>query len=536
MKFFLLIFLSFSCLPINAHTCFDKVVSHHNTTNIVLDTTDTDPSTTWYSSSYIGDFSSGECHKKIDITKVVRDTIIDSLLCRIIGVFTDGVYLPESEIITYMKADKMYFYEEKDWRLLYDFAAVIGDTVTYYVSKKYHYYDTYSVPTTYNQDIIDYNPYQLVIKSIDTIHDESGRPLKRFMTERIPNIYDHFMGTIIEKVGSTKKLFGNNTIISLPECNDVETIGLRCYSDEAVAIKFTNRECDQIRINPSGIADDATWYYTPASRTFTEKIWRVKALNDIIIGDQTFKFIGIDKGQGVIADSQIPIAFAQDKILFYESGATHILFDFNVAKGDTLVYKTPSKAYHYDITFGEGNIQPILPTFRLIVENIDTLLSLEGKLLRRFISKPLDDFNAFDHGFSPMLENVGDIGLGFFGAIGPFLSIDKEGYFRCFQSTGLNYSNLNKDCLLSSVEDVNTAFATKLYPNPGNDQIHITLGERAVLPVTIRVSDIGGHLVLDDTMHTLDKQIKTDLLLSGIYIVTVVDAIGNTTYNKWVKN
>ncbi len=210
-------------------------------------TTDMDSTATWYSSSYVGDFSSGDCRLKIDITKVVRDTSIQYRKCRIIGVFSDGKYLPESEIITFQNADKLYFYEDNNWKLLYDFAARVGDTVTYFVSKKYPYYAKYSVPGPFEDRIVENNPYQIVIQEVDTILDFSGKPLKRYKTQQISNFQGHFMGEIVENVGSIEKLFGNNVTITPPECNPSEEFPkLRCYSDDDTFFKFVNGECNKI--------------------------------------------------------------------------------------------------------------------------------------------------------------------------------------------------------------------------------------------------------------------------------------------------
>lgn len=215
--------------------------------SILTDTTEMDRSSIWYSSSYTGSWAEGDCRKKIDITKVVRDTIIGDRLCRIIGVTTDGIYLPESEIAMYSKDGKMYFYEDDTWKLLYDFTADIGDTVTYYISKKYPYYESIALPLSFDQTLINDNPYQLVVKEIDSIYDNTSKPIKRFLTENIYNIHGHFMGFIMPNIGSRAKLFGNNVIIVPPQCNPAEEgTGLRCYSDDEVSIKFTDGECDKL--------------------------------------------------------------------------------------------------------------------------------------------------------------------------------------------------------------------------------------------------------------------------------------------------
>lgn len=212
---------------------------------LVTDTSDMDISTIWYSSSYTGNFADGDCGLKIDITKVVRDTTIEDRVCRIIGVFSEGKYLPESEIITFQKIGKLYFYEDNTWKLLYDFAAQVGDTVTYFISKKYPYYFKYNVPGFFEQNIMDRNPYQLLVENLDTIYTLEGRPLRRFYTKSLDVFQTNIMEIIIENVGSNLKFFGNSTIISPPECL-LNYPSLRCYSDDEISIKFTEGECDKL--------------------------------------------------------------------------------------------------------------------------------------------------------------------------------------------------------------------------------------------------------------------------------------------------
>ncbi|MBP8213236.1 MAG: hypothetical protein KAX53_05785, partial [Saprospiraceae bacterium] len=116
----------------------------------------------------------------------------------------------------------------------------------------------------------------------------------------------------------------------------------------------------------SGFPDGATWYYTPASTTFAEKVWKVQVLQDTIIDDQVYKILAIDKGQGIIEESKIPINLVNNKMMFYENGKSHLIYDFDAKLGDTIQYKIPSLAYFYDITFNEGTTKPVLPTYQLI--------------------------------------------------------------------------------------------------------------------------------------------------------------------------
>ena len=211
-----------------------------------IDTTDMDKSTVWYSSSDTGIILPNlDCELQIDITKVMRDTLIGNRLCRIIGVTSGGKYFPESEIIEYSKDGKMYFYEDDEWKLLYDFTAQVGDTVSFHISEKYPYYFIYSIPAFYDSTVITNNPYRLKVVKIDTVYGEGRKLIKRFITQKVDLQYPIQMYEIIDKVGSTFKLFGYNGYYLPPECfNDYPR--LRCYSDDNNSIKFVEGECDKL--------------------------------------------------------------------------------------------------------------------------------------------------------------------------------------------------------------------------------------------------------------------------------------------------
>ncbi len=236
----------FICLIFLFHSNVSKATSTENwaVDGILTDTTDMDQSTIWYTSSYSGGITADrDCELQIDFTKVVRDTVIGDRVARVIGLYSGGTYVPESEIVIYSKSGKMYFHEDDMWKLLYDFTANLGDTVTYYISKKYPYHSMHNI--TYEQYIMDQNPFQLVIENIDTIFTTSDKLVKRFFTKNALEPESHRMGTIVDDVGSVSKLFGRNGFITPPECaRNFPTF--RCYSDDDVSINFVGEECDKL--------------------------------------------------------------------------------------------------------------------------------------------------------------------------------------------------------------------------------------------------------------------------------------------------
>lgn len=204
---------------------------------------DIHPNSTWYSTTWLEDFGGQECALGISTINVRSNIVINQQWSQILGVTDDGVYWEESAVSFYRKDNKMYFYEDYQWKLLYDFSAKVGDTVTYYISSKAGYYQLYGI----YPDTVHTGPYQLVVNEIDFVTSETGQPLKRFKTEQVPsgNFEGHFMGDIVEKVGSTKKLFGNYGVISLPECFNAPE--LRCFEEfPTLLYKFVPGACDSV--------------------------------------------------------------------------------------------------------------------------------------------------------------------------------------------------------------------------------------------------------------------------------------------------
>jgi hypothetical protein len=239
----------------------------HNYSLGNIDTTDMPYSAIWYSSTMLGDWGSGDCSMGINVIKVERDTFIDDRLCRVLGVTDNGVYLPESELVVFSKNGRMYFHEEEEWRLLYDFNANTGDTVTYYISSKYTYYINIQVkPDVFEQDILDANPYRLVITNIDTLTDENGRAIRLFHTDNLEGelfSIHHMGGRIVENMGSMEKLFGVNVAITGPECPDWPII--RCYSDDKCFIRFTDEACDSLVSTTDMVLQAVIIYPNPGS-------------------------------------------------------------------------------------------------------------------------------------------------------------------------------------------------------------------------------------------------------------------------------
>lgn len=205
-----------------------------------IDTTDMDSNTVWYSTSFTGDFGENDCSRKLTVARVIRDTLIGDRFARIIGITSGGKYYQESEIPFYEKDDKMYFYEEDDWWLLYDFTANVGDTVTYFVSKKYPYYDIFT-PIERTEKFIEQK--KLIVVATDTIYAKDGQSVKRFHTVDYYGTDINNMGIITEHMGSEFHLFGM-VLVPVPYSCKINTI--RCFTEGDIALVFTDKDCDDL--------------------------------------------------------------------------------------------------------------------------------------------------------------------------------------------------------------------------------------------------------------------------------------------------
>ncbi len=158
---------------------------------------------------------------------VDRDTLIDQRVCRIIKTKFNDVMIENSDLPVFYKDKKMYFHEDDQWWLMYDFTAKQGDTVNFYLSKKT---ELYSFGVSENPPI-GANPYRLIIEKADTVLASDGRPLKRFLTADAElggsNVYG--MYEIIEDIGSLFGLFGHFYIFTAEDWR----YQFLCYKNES---------------------------------------------------------------------------------------------------------------------------------------------------------------------------------------------------------------------------------------------------------------------------------------------------------------
>jgi hypothetical protein len=200
-----------------------EVSSVFKNQGLFTDTTDMSAYTTWSRT----DWYLGGTKPVIIKIFVDRDTVIDNRLCRILKTKFDEELIEESDLPVFYKDKKMYFHEDGQWWILYDFKARQGDTVSFYLSKKTELYvfGRTGIPPLEN------NPYSIIIENIDTVFTTDGRPLQRFTTSHPifgqTNVYG--MYEIIEDIGSLFGLFGHFYIFTAEDWR----YRFLCYKNES---------------------------------------------------------------------------------------------------------------------------------------------------------------------------------------------------------------------------------------------------------------------------------------------------------------
>jgi hypothetical protein len=158
-----------------------------------------------------------------------NETTIDKKICKSIGIYLNGVDYIGTEYL-YQSSDSIFYYNSYDdsFHLLYNFSAVIGDTVVVH-NRKFKGTSAFFPPYNSGDSISGFS-YKVI--DLDTVFI-NDIPLKRQKVEPL-NYEDWFfyLGNltteptyIIEGIGSLQYFFGLGTFITPETINPI----LRCF-------------------------------------------------------------------------------------------------------------------------------------------------------------------------------------------------------------------------------------------------------------------------------------------------------------------
>lgn len=199
----------------------------------------------------------------------IGDTTISGKSCRIIEIRKCGGQQVITREFLYQKNDSLYYFNKNDFFLLYDFSAVIGDTVVVHDEKFFP-----TLGYLFNDSI---ESFKYKILDTDSI-DIGGTWYRRQQINQLQS-GDWMLGIgqaegswIIEKIGSYFYFFGRFGYFTFEESSGL----LRCYSDSLLEYQNSewNEACDYVsntlKINTT---DFIRFYPNPANdKVFIELI------------------------------------------------------------------------------------------------------------------------------------------------------------------------------------------------------------------------------------------------------------------------
>lgn len=93
-------------------------------------------------------------------------------------------------------------------------------------------------------------------------------------------------------------------------------------------------------------------------------------------------------------------------------------------------------------------------------------------------------------------------------------------------SVTLHICGLETSSLSTMSNNLNTI---KVYPNPAKDKLYIELPNDIVGDTTFSLMDIQGRIVLTKTSNSVNENIDTGHLISGIYLLTIENSLGKVS-------
>lgn len=207
----------------------------------------------WHFQSY----STSPHEKDYFKVRAVGDTVLEGKNAVVLEYKRREELIPQAEVILYEDSNRVYFYEDGDFKLLYDFNLNAGDTLKFSVPVDMGYYDF-----TCGEWPDSATSYSVVIDSV-SLETIDGQMLKTLFTS--PVEFDEprwLLGQITEKIGSYNGLFGSSEL----QCLGGFPGNFRCYNDSEVFYKAVSVDCDEITSIDEKVNDPQIEVYpNPAS-------------------------------------------------------------------------------------------------------------------------------------------------------------------------------------------------------------------------------------------------------------------------------
>jgi hypothetical protein len=448
----------------------------------------------------------------------IGDTLIKGVDCRVVvevermGEFTSKT----TRHFFTSRNDSVYFFRNNGFHLLYDFAALPGDTITL------GYFLTH-----------DQKPLTMIIDSLSTLQINGHQRTVQHITSG-DGMSIEFGSQVIEGIGSTSFLF--------PTPDFSGDGPLRCYSDNMLGhfknpfysgTGWSGTDCQEIiNTSPVWIRKGAVWHYdwwVPASGGF-EKIEYVK---DTLIDNKlcnklvatAYEFTMNQNRDIIFVGKHVSrnyFTYASGDTVFHRvDGKFYVLYDFGAKPGDTWEIGGETNAFNCSRSFVK-------------VDSIGTM-EIDGKSYRWISLSTLPDSGMGLHG--KVVERLGAIDAYLFPSplsCDPTVLLNSPVYtFSCFQDDDFPLYNVtNNDCgyLLTLAIPQQVAPAFSVYPIPAKDRLYLNRDSGG--EALVRIFSISGKLVFSQRL--MGNEINISGLDAGVYFLRLEEK-GKVVSAKVVK-
>jgi len=171
-----------------------------------------------------------------------QDTIIGIDSLRMLKAYRDGVFIEGSEILVTSIDDRVFFYENGEYFLLYDFSddVEIGDTLEYFIPQNANLFEITTEPNTHPIT----NPYYYEILNIEDVELNNGLTKRKYLVDPLVNTENGYNEIIylVEDIGSINT-FIRSHLAGLIQSGCIHKF--ICYEDALVHYEENANECQR---------------------------------------------------------------------------------------------------------------------------------------------------------------------------------------------------------------------------------------------------------------------------------------------------
>lgn len=271
------------------------------------------------------------------------------------------------------------------------------------------------------------------------------------------------------------------------------------------------------------LEDGAKWFYTPWAIDFQDRLAKIDIIRDTLIGNRLCSVLGLFENDEFIENSDLIVFYEREneKVYFNENDSFKLMYDFSlsVLPGDTVEFYLPQKHMYYDISSSGGDFLPNNNPYKYRNIGQEWVTTQDGEQLRIVNTQPIPNEDGECFVLGRIIDGVGSE-LGITGKSCNQLPSGRDEFFRCFNSTALEYSEVNGECLITSTQDIISSDRVSIFPNPASKTIQI---ESDIPFVEIKMYDLSGKCV---KMDTYKNTIDIDFLINGLYFLELIGEEG----------